>query len=1403
MDDDARRAGRSLDDLSGPKMLAQLDRLVAKTKAVGTEARRTADSVDRLGGPAQTARIDRLGAQLDGLGRRLDDIGRKRATPSIDLQGFAAARTEIAALNRQLDQLSRRTATPRVGTSGGGLAGGGGVAGSVGGGRFPLGIPDWKVIAAGLGLPLIGAVPPILGSAVGAGLGAGALGIAGGGIATAGGLGVASVVKPMEAQIKQLNTLQQAALQQAALHGPGSKQAQAAQAKVTVAARRAPAGAQNLLVQANLLQKVWATDTRQGQGALTTAGGNIAARLRTVSPILGAAANTSAGAVAGSAQTFANFLTGPQELLAIQSLTHQFAEDLPIVENTLEHVVGTMSNLARAGAPFFRDGLVFVDHWAMKWDESTTGIDHTRQVIGGYVNDLKAWGHLTGETWDLIRDLIMPGRTQGTSLVDDLTQQLAKWDQWAKDNPDKLRRFYADAISGTKQLAGLIGTVGHDLNEVGQILLPVLSRFAALGNIAGGAGLLLPTALRLGLGRVTGGRTASTASGSTAAGLGGLVPVGVAGGAAATAGGGTAALGLGGLIALRARQTPVAQALGAGTAARTDWTGWTAADSTAPSLAAAARSTAATGLRTAGRFAGPLLLINAGINAAGTQGNLDQRIQAAASGLTFGILPGPTTGAQARDQGQAQANAYLQSLAAPQSAADYAHQIAALQAKQAAAAAKSRTTSSTGLFGNFGTLGLFDAGHGGDSGPTDVEAKRNAAAVLQYASAIGVLRKEQAAFQAEQKKRTAEASSIHGLSLADSFQQAFGILTPSKGPEAALRETLARVVTETKKIGPEGAKSLTQATIQWADAVSQGNPRMQRIVDDMTSGIEKRFSTMRKNVEIVNGQVLDGSTTEWKSIAAALITPAEKARQEVSASFTAIQQEAIGSLRAMGFSTSDAQKLISGQESGAISAATVTALTAPTGVAGLSVGAAVANQTADRHGVTKRARGGRLPGWGLNDTVPMADGGWGAPGELVLNRHTEGDADRDLAAAGKPSLWQRVARETRPHSAPMKRATGGRTGGFSPAPGTNYSVGEEPTIAAHLNALAMALGIHVTGISGYRSPAHSVAVGGFADDPHTHGEASDSPGIEGVPEATLEQYGLTRPFAGAAEADHIQLLAGGKGAAAVGGAAVATAIRAIALRAPGSRLGGVPGALSARAGQVYASALAARLNAHIAGGGATGGDGASISTVGGILAIAQQAAAAEGVPWNAGIVSTLLSKESGGGKNLPPHQYGGGLDPAGPFQVIGSTFNAYKVAGHPNRMNPVDNALAAFHYIHDRYGTLEHLATATGLLGGGYKGYSQGGRLAWGGWNAAGGDFMVNRPTVFGAGENGPERVTITPHGGSSASVTIGAGAVQITGSSTAQLRRFVQVELETFAKRVHAHIANGPEENERALIGA
>lgn len=111
--------------------------------------------------------------------------------------------------------------------------------------------------------------------------------------------------------------------------------------------------------------------------------------------------------------------------------------------------------------------------------------------------------------------------------------------------------------------------------------------------------------------------------------------------------------------------------------------------------------------------------------------------------------------------------------------------------------------------------------------------------------------------------------------------------------------------------------------------------------------------------------------------------------------------------------------------------------------------------------------------------------------------------------------------------------------GFYPDPGTSQTVGELPVITARLDALGKALGVTIYGISGYRTPAHSVAVGGFADDPHTRGEAEDigvgsllRSSAAQIGEAELARFGLYRPFDPSGdpnnpEVNHVQLIPAG------------------------------------------------------------------------------------------------------------------------------------------------------------------------------------------------------------------------------------------------------------------------------------
>jgi hypothetical protein len=108
--------------------------------------------------------------------------------------------------------------------------------------------------------------------------------------------------------------------------------------------------------------------------------------------------------------------------------------------------------------------------------------------------------------------------------------------------------------------------------------------------------------------------------------------------------------------------------------------------------------------------------------------------------------------------------------------------------------------------------------------------------------------------------------------------------------------------------------------------------------------------------------------------------------------------------------------------------------------------------------------------------------------------------------------------------------------GFVADPGTSQTEGQLPILTARLDSLGKSLGVTIYGISGYRTPQHSVAVGGFADDPHTRGEAEDI-GVNSllrssaaqITEADLARFGLYRPFDPSddpnnTEVNHIQVI---------------------------------------------------------------------------------------------------------------------------------------------------------------------------------------------------------------------------------------------------------------------------------------
>ncbi|WP_308646536.1 transglycosylase SLT domain-containing protein [Nocardia cyriacigeorgica] len=94
---------------------------------------------------------------------------------------------------------------------------------------------------------------------------------------------------------------------------------------------------------------------------------------------------------------------------------------------------------------------------------------------------------------------------------------------------------------------------------------------------------------------------------------------------------------------------------------------------------------------------------------------------------------------------------------------------------------------------------------------------------------------------------------------------------------------------------------------------------------------------------------------------------------------------------------------------------------------------------------------------------------------------------------------------------------------------------------------------------------------------------------------------------------------------------------------------------------------------------------------------------------DAAIIAAIIEKESGGNPNainLWDSNAAAGIPSKGLMQTIDPTFNSYKLAGHDDIWNPVDNIIAGSRYAIERYGSLSNVPGIVAMSQNqGYVGY--------------------------------------------------------------------------------------------------
>jgi hypothetical protein len=1121
---------------------------------------------------------------------------------------------------------------------------------------------------------------------------------------------------------------------------------------------RAPAGTQALVHDALLFRKEWHAATRSASADFVGLLNDAERTGKRMLPILSSTSNASMRALRVQGDQFLKYLASDSTKRWIESSERMFTSNLRDLRLTGQNVADTLMHVSEAAAPFLHETLQGIEHMTHGWATSTEDVRAFRARLKPLYEDTKAWWHLMDSATHLLGDLFRAGAPSGTSMVEHFTMTMDRWDTWIRQNPAKVRSFFHSTVESAEKLLSALGGIVKTLNEGATLLRPLLNDLSDLVGLTNALGIQGQPGLFAGIvgayqgfrGRSAGPGAMMGMVGRRGGGSGVLSGSATASAAAAAAGG----------AAFLAPVVPFSRQVATPEAFASKYGLLPGAHYAAPvstisrdlgvidKMAGGLRSAAgrlASGARGFAEAAAPMVALTAGLQLSAGQNPTHS------SSLLGSILSGGLTGGAIG----------LMLPGGPISTA-----AGAIVGAGGAAFAHVQEQKFTG--GPFQKRGETILG--------SVQKLIQEGKYQQAHNTLEGIYAGRQTFTTDEDKELAPhialAHEVIGQGLGAQYQQAFGIrVQGGMSPRRAMAVTVREVLAEQRKLGPEGARQLDKVMGEWAHQQARSNPRLLRQVNMLSHGIEGYFKENMESLRVINGQIYSNTSAAWEQIAESLISPVERATESVTHGFTVIQREAIHGLTEMGFSRSQAQDIVRGVAAGGKTAhlAGQVAKRQSEGRGGEAI--QVFQQAALNKRVEKRrASGGRLGGVGNKDTLRMIDGGLAAPGELVLNHHTEADVNRDLALAGKAPLGFRVATEHRQHSQPPSRSIQygilpGRASGGRLGPLDMGRLLAEANRISNMDSTYVYGGGHVT-----PAPANPPWDCSSSWSRLLQSAGEDIPtmvsgdfmrwGLPGPGQVTLyanpsHVYGsingrfwgtsLSRPHGGAGwfqgaprpgfVVRHAPEVVQGAGRLGAGTGISVGPGGELSFGGVSTSLGGVPGAMVLAAGNAYGTMLAQKVNASLGSNvaGVSGGGGTSSSNE----ALGKQMMIQHG--WGSGewpSLRALWTQESGWNAN-----------------AVNPTSGAYGIPqalghGHPyNLGDPRAQIKWGLNYIAERYGS----PSAAEAHERAFNWYATGGRIPrqFAGWFQRGGTFTTDRPALFGAGDGQAtghtEHVTVRP----------------------------------------------------------
>jgi phage-related protein len=170
-------------------------------------------------------------------------------------------------------------------------------------------------------------------------------------------------------------------------------------------------------------------------------------------------------------------------------LTESLAKLTPLFAQSFGSVADILKNVATAAMPFLISGFKSVAGFLGDIADKTSDIGGLREVIGGMVDSLRAWGKLLGGIADLTGAIVQDFAPFGDSIVESLAEGAHNLADWLRSSKglEEVKTFFETTGPLASELGKLILNLGITFIRLAEIVSPPMTAIVGSFNDLVGA----------------------------------------------------------------------------------------------------------------------------------------------------------------------------------------------------------------------------------------------------------------------------------------------------------------------------------------------------------------------------------------------------------------------------------------------------------------------------------------------------------------------------------------------------------------------------------------------------------------------------------------------------------------------------------------------------------------------------------------------------------------------------------------------------------------------------------------------------------------------------------------------------------------------------------------------------